>query len=952
MTRIVGREAELKRILGELDGLQTGSVVSIEGEPGIGKSRLLAELAAAAEARRFLVLEGRASEDEMDVPFAPLLDALNDYLASVNPRLIKPSDADGRNELARIFPSLTELTDHRGAAVQEERYRSHTAVRALLEGLAETRPLLLILDDLHWADSASHELVSHLIRHRPRSRIMLALGFRTAQAPERVRSELADAVRIRLEPLTDEQGGELLEGLADEEASAEILRLSGGNPFYLEQLAREWQASGGFESAVSGGGERPDVPSQVSAAIDRELGRLDERAALLLRGAAIVGEGFDPDLAGLAADLSPDLALTALDALLAGELVRRTDVPRRFRFRHPIVRQAVYASAPVGWQLGAHARVAAELGARGAAPAVRAHHVELAASPGDEAAIETLTEAGNSAAARAPSAAAHWYGAALRLLPESDPGRRLGLLIPRARAFAACGLYDDSLGDLDEVLGLMPPDDPVLRGRVIASGAKVKQLVGRHGEAHRELEGALAALPDESSVEASTLKLELAADSFFVGDQAGFERWVSAALRDSEQRRDVAMTAAATGLHSAALYMRDDVDSARAELDRGLELIDGLTEAELAAHLNAHTWTALGAVCMERFDAATALLDRTIDAALANGQGHLPTLMRTTQALAQISQGRLNEAFPRLEAAVEASILTRNPVFLAWARSLQCWATLITGDLPEALRLGELALVGAGDDPLSATAACYLGETRLAAGDAAAARDYILVRAGGKGLPAIERGFRSRGFEILTRAEIEIGDLDMAAEYAACATASANGLGIGGRTADALRARAAFELANGRPRAARGHAEGAAEAAEDAGLAIDALRARALSARALADADDREGGRDLLERVREEFSALGAGYYADQAAGVLRSLGVRVPRGQRQVERAGLDGLSGREREIAELVAAGQRNREIADSLFLSVRTVEGHLARTFRKLDVSSRTQLAALVSETETSD
>jgi DNA-binding NarL/FixJ family response regulator len=112
-------------------------------------------------------------------------------------------------------------------------------------------------------------------------------------------------------------------------------------------------------------------------------------------------------------------------------------------------------------------------------------------------------------------------------------------------------------------------------------------------------------------------------------------------------------------------------------------------------------------------------------------------------------------------------------------------------------------------------------------------------------------------------------------------------------------------------------------------------------------AKDKEAARDELERARDELAEIGAGHYADAAARELRGLGVRVSRSERQPTNGGeLSGLSSREREIAELVAAGRRNREIADSLFLSVRTVEGHLARTFRKLDVSTRTQLAALVS------
>ena len=531
------------------------------------------------------------------------------------------------------------------------------------------------------------------------------------------------------------------------------------------------------------------VPGDVAAAIARELDRLDPSApAAAGRGGGRRGIRSGACGDRIATSIRPTRSTRSID-LLAGDLVRPGDVPRRFRFRHPIVRQAVYASAPAGWTLGAHARVAATLSDRGAAATARAVHLERSAAPGDEAAIATLTEAGNDASGRAPAAAAHWYGAALRLVADTDAPCRLGLLVPRARALAACGRFEDSLTDLAEVLDLMPPENPALRGRVIASAAKVKQLLGRHGEAQRELEGALDALDDPTSQEASTLKLELAADCFFTGDQDGFEHWVSGALADARARDDESMTAAATGLHSAALYMRDDVAAARVELDAALALIDQLDVAALTAHLNAHTWTALGAICLERFDEATALLDRTIDAALAAGQGHLPTLMRTTQALAWINQGRLRDAAIQLDAAVEASILTRNPVFLAWARSLQCWATLIVGDLPGAVRLGELALAGAGDDPLSATAACYLAEARLAAGDPEAVREEIISRAGGAELPRIERGFRARGFELLARAELALGDLAEAERWTVEAERSAAGLEISGRSADALRAR-------------------------------------------------------------------------------------------------------------------------------------------------------------------
>ena len=931
---MVGRAAENARAVAALDGLDSGSVLTVEGEPGIGKTRLLGELAAAAEERRFLVLEGRASESEVSVPFAPLLDALDDYLASVNPRVIRPADPDGRAELARIFPSLAELEEG-GGTVQEERFRSHRAIRALLEGLAAGRPLLLVIDDAHWADGATLELVSHLVRHRPRAPILLALATRPGPVADRLRSELSAAERIELAPLDDEQAAELIGEQVAAEHLAGVLRQSGGNPFYLEQLARAWAAG--------------SVPADVSAALAHELGGLAADHRLVISSAAVAGDGFDPELAAVAAEVAVDRTLAAIDALLACELIKPTDVPRRFRFRHPIVLQAVYDAAPAGWRLGAHARVAAELQRRGAAAATRAHHVELSASPGDEGAIALLTEAGNAASPQAPEAAAHWFEAALRLLAEDDAGRRLALLIPRARALAACGRYDESLADLDEVTALIPPDAVEVRARVLASGAKVLQILGRHGEARAELERTLDSLEDVRSPAASTLKLELGADSFFVGDQAAFERWVGAALADAQGREDASLIAAATGLHAAALYMRDELAAARDELDRGLALIAALDLEQLSEHLNAHTWTALGAVYMERFDEAGALLDRGIEAALATGQGQMPTLMRTTQALALITQGRLEGAAARLEAAVDAAILTRNPAFLAWSRALQCWATLIAGDLPAAVALGELGIAdAAADDPLTATAALYLAEARLAGGDADRARALILDLAGGPKLDRIERGFRSRGYELLCRAELELGAVDAAASWAELAQGAADGLGIDGRDADWLRAQASVALARGDAAAAAEAGAGAREAAARAGLLVDAGRARTLIGRALAAAGETKDAKAELEAAREELAALGAGHYADEAAGQLRRLGVRVPRSQRPTPEGNgeLAELSSREREIAELVAAGKRNQEIAEALFLSVRTVEGHLGRVYRKLDVSSRTQLAALVS------
>jgi len=165
---LVGRDREIARLERALDGLVSDQVrvLQISGEPGIGKSRLLAELARRAEARGYLVLDGQAAEFERDIPFGVIVDALNDRAAALEPSLLRSLDGETVRELAVLLPSLAGLVDeplvHR---LGSERYRAHYAIRALLEALARVQPVVLTLDDLHWADDASVEVIGHLARH-------------------------------------------------------------------------------------------------------------------------------------------------------------------------------------------------------------------------------------------------------------------------------------------------------------------------------------------------------------------------------------------------------------------------------------------------------------------------------------------------------------------------------------------------------------------------------------------------------------------------------------------------------------------------------------------------------------------------------------------------------------------------------------------------------------------
>src|SRR5512133_77115 len=207
---LVGRAdelASLEQVLAELDRGRSGAI-ELVGEPGIGKTRLLREAAARAELRGQLVLSGSASELERDLPFSVFVDALDEYLQALDPKRLAILDDDVQAELAHVFPSLSALAAAGDVGLQHERYRSHRAVRTLLEQLAQTRPVALLLDDFHWADSASVELLGALLRRPPAAAVLTVVALRPRQTPQRLAATLerarreAGLNRVEVEALT------------------------------------------------------------------------------------------------------------------------------------------------------------------------------------------------------------------------------------------------------------------------------------------------------------------------------------------------------------------------------------------------------------------------------------------------------------------------------------------------------------------------------------------------------------------------------------------------------------------------------------------------------------------------------------------------------------------------------------------------------------------------------
>ncbi len=954
---MVGRRAEIERLEALIEGASSGSAtLALVGEPGIGKTRLLGELSARADEAGALVLEGRCAEFDLDAPFGVFVDALDDYLRSQNPRVFERLSAGERSELARLFPALAELAEEQASPLQDERYRAHGATRALLELLAARRPLVLVLDDLHWADDASQELIAHLIRRRPGAKVLLALALRPHEAPERLRGaieagERSDELsRLELGPLSREEAFELLPGAGDKEVRARLYDESGGNPFYLEQLHRETSRPLGTGVLVAG--TETELPDAVRSAIAGELGRLPDREATMILGAAVIGEAFEPDLAAAAAGIEEADSLAALDELAARDLVRATDVPRRFRFRHPIVRRAVYESAKPGWRLAAHARAAAALEQRGASVLERARHVECSASPGDEAAVEVLKQAGAAAAARAPGSAAHWYDAALRLLPSDAEslGRRLEIQVPMATALGSAGKVVESRDVLLDVLEELPPEMAPLRVQILPFVGLLEHLLGNHDAVPPMLERALAELDDRDSPESVRLLADLATDRFYVNDNETLDGRARDALAAAERLGDPTLEATAWGLSSVGAYKVADIERAEDAFAKGRALVDGLDDGALAVNLFAPFWLGWYGQCAERYEESVIYLDRGLAISRATGQGFLLVPMLIAKAILLTWLGRLADAAELADDALEVARLTSNPQSLAWALTLRCWIATLSGDLQLAVACGTEAVeVSAeiSDNYFSKLAGCYLGEAKLESGDPAECV-RLITESAGPGLDPLERPFRSHFYEILTRASIAAGDPEAADGWAARAEAAVEGVSLPGKQADALRARAAVELATGDAAAAATLANKAVDGYLERSHSLEAARTKTLAGSALIAAGKGDEGGAMLEQAISGLRALGADRFADQAARELRGTGRRVARrGKRgaSADAGGVDSLSGREREVAELVATGKTNKQIAAELYLSEKTIESHLSRIFGKLDVSKRAQLAAVI-------
>ncbi|GAA5124642.1 hypothetical protein GCM10023339_46460 [Alloalcanivorax gelatiniphagus] len=942
---LVGRDAEFNALLRAVheafEGDGTAAVVA--GDPGIGKTFLLGALRRRVEELGGRVLTGRGSEFE-EMPLGVFVDALDAHLRTLEPDLLAELGQETLAELAAVFPALSGLGRPRVGSdtTAEHRVAGYLAIRTLLDLVAQDRPLVLVVDDLHWADRSSRELFGFLVRRPPQGRVLVIGSYRPLQVDDDLAADVARATYdgiaryVEVRPLNEAQVAELA-GVEDRRTAVELHRATGGNPFYLLTLAGTNGTVGGLDDGLP-----PTIARTILGELDRSGG-----ARAFAEVAAVVGDPFDLDLATWVADLEDEGAYDAIDQLAQRGIVESGDVPRHFAFRHPLVRQAIYGALRPGRRLVLHERCAAGLADRGAPAWEVAGHLEHAARPGDLNAVEVLTDAARQAAARAPANAVRWLRTARRLLPgTASTERHLELMRQLPVLLTALGDPEEALAATLEAIELARDD--ATRVDLILVCVSIEQGLGRYDDAHQRLVRTLDSLGGHGELALSVMVV-MVFDAFFSRDHDGVRSWTAQAVAEAERLQRPVLVAAAHAGAALAHALAGATTTAEKHLESALRLMPQLTDDDHAERLDVLGGIVGAELYLDRYESCVKHAARGLAIGRATGQLWMAPTLSPSYGTALWVVGRLEESIQHCDTAVETTRAVRHPETTAWALFNLAFAQAMAGRLEDALANGRESLALAeqqSDSVIRSWAGAILAVIECESGRPAVALETLYRTCGGPELPGVPGGWRTFLFETAVRSHLALGDTEHAEESAAMAVAWADEVGLPYARSMAHRAVGACAEAAGDHARAVEEGLAAVAAADAAGARVDAARARTLAGRALAEMGDKERAVELLTEAAEVLDTCGSPRFRDEAERELGRLGRRPHR--RTSPGSGVDGLASltaREREIADLVVERLTNPEIAQRIFLSTKTVESHLRNIFRKLDVSSRTELARKV-------
>jgi DNA-binding CsgD family transcriptional regulator/tetratricopeptide (TPR) repeat protein len=951
----VGRPRELAtlRSLMPWAASEGRRIALIGGEAGSGKSRLVREFAHEAAAGGALVLYG-ACDSVVRTPYGPFAEALDGLARTVHPDDLRADLGAGGGELRRLLPDLPsrvgKLPDPVTADQDTERHRLHMAVVELLVATGRRAPVLLVLEDGHWADHPTLLLLSHLGRAAADARLLVVATFRDTEAdvPQQLGDALVDlrrseqVARLRLgglsaadvEEFLRQAGGAGLDGLP--ELAGSLVELTGGNAFLLTEVWRTIAETGAAD--IAGSLAALDTPEGVRDVVSQRLGRLRPETQAVLELASVAGPEFETDVIRRAGALEPAALAAALDEGVRSGMIEEVPGPALgHHFTHELVRRALYDRLPAGRRAELHLRMGEALDARSSDGSARAlvdiaHHFAAAAPLGgtDRAVEYSLLAAAAAMTALAFDEAAVALRTALELGIPGGTDRadalldlgavtyRAGRSIDSQDAYLAAAEISRGLGDgkrlsraavgyedacwrmgiadesalqlLEEAGAALEAGDSQLRVRVLTALGRALAFAGRPEECAAARDEAVsmgARIGDRRG-----LALVLSRSYWLRGPTPLAEILdMLAEGRDLARRiGDIEIVAEAFQWRIAALIAIGDLSAARVELAALLEAA-GRMRQPFALHV-AEQYAAAIALCDGRLAEAEAAAERSREwSRLLAGRD--PSSVYGIQMFGiRREQGRLAELAPAVRALVASGRAD------SWRPGLAALMAEL-GMLREARE--ELAAIRAeGLDRLRPSlwlaSLTYLADACAAVGDAEMAE---LVYA-----------------ELLPHA----GSSVMIGHAVACYGAADRYLGM------------LAAVAGDRERAAR-HFEAALDQDRRAGAATWVAHTAFEYGRLL-----RDGGRGE--------DAGRAGELLAESAELAKRIGMRTLYERLQPQGGPVElpaGLSPREVEILRLVARGLSNRDVGRALSISEHTAANHVRSILRKTGSANRTEAAA---------
>ncbi|MBE1549968.1 DNA-binding CsgD family transcriptional regulator [Mycobacterium sp. OAS707] len=938
VAELIEREGQLAAgaalIRQALEGV--GNLLIVEGLAGTGKTRLLTELVAIARAQPMAILTAAGGELEMDVTYGiarQLFERrLHDAPAAERHRLLS-----GAAKLAQaaVVPD-TDVEFSPATGVDHGLYW-------LVANIESDGPLVLVVDDAQWADAESLRFLLYLARRVGSLRVLIVVAIRTGELPADpalIRHLRAQAVRtIVVEPLS-EAGSEALlrarfDGALPTAVARACHRVSGGNPFFLGQVADALpDAQGVDERALI---ERVDtlVPDEVRVSILLRLSRIGDDARRLAEALAVAGDGVSAQV--LAAMVQRPVPATAgmLDDLVRAGIAAPGEPARVV---HPVVRTAIYHDIRPDRREWLHAAAAAALRAAAAPVEEVAHHLGLTSPAGDEGVASTLRAAGERALARGATQTAT---AMLRraLTEPPAPADLAAVLVALGESEFRSGANAETLGHLEQALQLRPDSQLSVRAAVTLASALFAQ--GRVGEAFSALEREGRRIGGAGTLRLDTERVLLAN---WIRDSTQ-PPWRDALLADFRRLQGAtpeerfALVQAAIG---QAFDPGSDSESAAALARRAIG--DGALIAEFPVDNVGGAQATYVLVMAEDLEVAETEIAALL--ARARERGSVAELLQASMLAGQVAlaRGRLASAAADFEVGLNAALsLGESPIAhrsIAFASSWLIEALLGRGQVDAARKVLEgVQALDAFERHELVWARAGRGWVRLLVDQDAdgAAADFLAF-----GDAALAGGYEERGalWRLwAAQALAAAGAGERAAALADEQLTIARAWGAPGGLGMALRVRAAVD-----PYADGGSTlDRAIASLRDSAYRLELARALVDRGRLLRRDGRRVAARSLFEEGMELGARCEAAPLVEAARAELVVLGARP----RRLMVSGVEALTAAERRVADLAATGLANREIAQTLFVTEKTIEAHLHRVFRKLAIRSRRQLPTLLAE-----